>query len=103
MQTFLQFLLPGLLTAAIGEWQFSVFLRDDLDNRTRIARRNADFQRDVPRAPCGVVRARPRPISNRVCRGISPVFFVYRTKARVILDKHKKLLKSGGVIFSNRR
>ncbi len=32
MQTFLQFLLLGLLTAAIGEWQFSVFLRDDLDN-----------------------------------------------------------------------
>lgn len=32
MKTLLQFLLLGLLTAAIGEWQFSVFLRDDLDN-----------------------------------------------------------------------
>jgi hypothetical protein len=28
----LQFILLGLLTVAIGEWQFSVFLRDDLDN-----------------------------------------------------------------------
>lgn len=32
MKKFLQFLLLGLLTAAIGEWQFSVFLRNDLDN-----------------------------------------------------------------------
>lgn len=29
---FVRFVLLGLLTAAIGEWQFSVFLRDDLDN-----------------------------------------------------------------------
>jgi len=29
---FARFVLLGLLTAAIGEWQFSVFLRDDLDN-----------------------------------------------------------------------
>lgn len=28
----LLFILPGLLTVAIGEWQFSVFLRNDLDN-----------------------------------------------------------------------
>ena len=28
----LQFILLGLLTVAIGEWQFSVFLRNDLDN-----------------------------------------------------------------------
>lgn len=28
----IQFILLGLLTATIGEWQFSVFLRDDLDN-----------------------------------------------------------------------
>ena len=35
---------------------------------------DADFQRDVPRAPYGAVRSRPRPISNRVCRGISPAF-----------------------------
>ncbi|MCG2785533.1 MAG: hypothetical protein L6461_10555 [Anaerolineae bacterium] len=27
-----QFIFLGLLTAAIGEWQFSVFLRNDLDN-----------------------------------------------------------------------
>jgi hypothetical protein len=27
-----QFIFLGLLTAAVGEWQFSVFLRDDLDN-----------------------------------------------------------------------
>lgn len=32
MKTLLRFLLLGLLTAAIGEWQFSVFLRNDLDN-----------------------------------------------------------------------
>lgn len=32
MKSLPQFLLLGLLTAAIGEWQFSVFLRDDLDN-----------------------------------------------------------------------
>lgn len=32
MQRFLRFLFIGLLTAAIGEWQFSVFLRHDLDN-----------------------------------------------------------------------
>lgn len=32
MHTFLRFLLFGLLTAAIGEWQFSVFLRGDVDN-----------------------------------------------------------------------
>ena len=32
MIRFLQFILLGLLTAAIGEWQFSVFLRNDLDN-----------------------------------------------------------------------
>lgn len=32
MIRFFQFILLGLLTAAIGEWQFSVFLRDDLDN-----------------------------------------------------------------------
>lgn len=29
---FLRFLLIGLLTAAIGEWQFSVFLRSNLNN-----------------------------------------------------------------------
>ncbi len=29
---FLRFILAGLLTAAVGEWQFSVFLRDDLAN-----------------------------------------------------------------------
>lgn len=34
MIRFFQFILLGLLTAAIGEWQFSVFLRDDLDNFT---------------------------------------------------------------------
>ncbi|MDX9991874.1 MAG: hypothetical protein RBS68_07460 [Anaerolineales bacterium] len=32
MILFLQFILLGLLTAAIGEWQFSVFLRNDRDN-----------------------------------------------------------------------
>ncbi|MCX7609813.1 MAG: DUF5696 domain-containing protein [Anaerolineales bacterium] len=32
MKTFLRFLLLGLLTAAVGEWQFSVFLRSDLRN-----------------------------------------------------------------------
>lgn len=32
MKSLAQFLLLGLLTAAIGEWQFSVFLRNDLDN-----------------------------------------------------------------------
>ncbi len=32
MIRFTRFILLGLLTAAIGEWQFSVFLRDDLDN-----------------------------------------------------------------------
>jgi len=33
--------------------------------------------------------------------GFLPGLLFYRTKARVILDKYKKLLKSGGVIFSN--
>ncbi len=32
MKSLAQFLLLGLLTAAIGEWQFSVFLRNDFDN-----------------------------------------------------------------------
>jgi hypothetical protein len=32
MTQFFQFVLLGCLTAAIGEWQFSVFLRNDLDN-----------------------------------------------------------------------
>ncbi len=32
MKSLPQFLLLGLLTAAIGEWQFSVFLRSDLEN-----------------------------------------------------------------------
>lgn len=32
MKTLLSFILLDLLTAAIGEWQYSVFLRYDLDN-----------------------------------------------------------------------
>ncbi len=32
MIRYLRFVLLGLLTVAIGEWQFSVFLRNDLDN-----------------------------------------------------------------------
>ena len=31
MIRYLRFVLLGLLTVAIGEWQFSVFLRNDLD------------------------------------------------------------------------
>jgi hypothetical protein len=31
---YLGFVLLGLLTAAVGEWQFSVFLRSDLENFT---------------------------------------------------------------------
>jgi hypothetical protein len=32
MLSFLRFVLLGVFTAAIGEWQFSVFLRNDPDN-----------------------------------------------------------------------
>ena len=60
--TMLQFILLGLLTAAIGEWQFSVFLRADLDNFIGSLLFNALYMTGVyslTRVFLGILRQRP--------------------------------------------
>ncbi len=62
MQAFLRFLFLGLLTAAVGEWQFSVFLRGDAGNFLGSLAFNAIYLTGVyllTRPMLGLLRKRP--------------------------------------------
>ncbi|MCS6994185.1 MAG: hypothetical protein N2117_12965 [Anaerolineales bacterium] len=63
MKPLLYFVLLGLVTAAIGEWQFSVFLRNDLQNFTGSLFFNAFYLTGVyilTRVLLTTLRNRPR-------------------------------------------